>query len=69
MKRYIHAASDSDSVLDDKIDDIEADFDYIIDGLEKLTRMGFEKDAVRIADELSEALSPIEMSISDMILN
>ncbi len=69
MKRYIRAASNSDSVLDEKLDNVKADFDYIIDGLEKLSRMGYEKDAVRIADELSASLSPIEASISDTILN
>lgn len=69
MKRYIRATSDSDSLLDDKIDDIKADFNYIIDGLDKLSRMGLEKNTISIADELYEVLSPIEISISDIILN
>lgn len=69
MKRYIRATSDSDSLLDDKIDDIKADFNYIIDGLDKLSRMGLDKNAISIADELYEVLSPIEISISDIILN
>lgn len=68
MKRLIYAAASSDSPLDDSLDDVQADFDYIIDGLEKLGRMGYEKDALRIANELSEALISIEDSISTAIL-
>lgn len=70
MKRYIRAASsDSDSVLDEKLDDIKADFDYAMDGLDKLNRIGLEKDALRIADELHDALLSAEESISDVIIN
>ena len=70
MKRYIRAASsDSDSVLDEKLDDIKADFDYAMDGLDKLSRIGLEKDALRIADELHDALLSAEKSISDVIIN
>lgn len=70
MKRYIRAASsDSDSVLDEKLDDIKADFDYAMDGLDKLSRIGLEKDALRIADELHDALLSAEESISDVIIN
>lgn len=70
MKRYIRAASsDSDSVLDEKLDDIKADFDYAMDGLDKLSRIGLEKDALRIAGELHDALLSAEESISDVIIN
>ena len=70
MKRYIRAtSSDSDSVLDEKLDDIKADFDYAMDGLDKLSRIGLEKDALRIADELHDALLSAEESISDVIIN
>lgn len=70
MKRYIRAtSSDSDSVLDEKLDDIKADFDYAMDGLDKLSRIGLEKDALRIADELHDALLSTEESISDVIIN
>ena len=69
MKRYVRAASNSDSLLDDKIDDVKADFDYIIDGLDKLSRMGLEKDAITLVDQLSDTLLSIEESISDKILN
>ena len=70
MKRYIRAASsDSDSVLDEKLDDIKADFDYAMDGLDKLSRIGLETDALRIADELHDALLSAEKSISDVIIN
>lgn len=71
MKRYICAASDSDSdsVLDDKMNSIKADFDYAMDGLEKLNRMGFEKAALAIAEELHNSLLSIVESISDEIIN
>ena len=70
MKRYLRAvSSDSDSVLDEKLDDIKADFDYAMDGLDKLSRIGLEKDALRIADELHDALLSAEKSISDVIIN
>lgn len=69
MKRYVRAASNSDSVLDDKISDIKADFEYVIDGLDKLSRMGLEKAALEIAEELSEYLVSLENEIADTILN
>lgn len=68
MKRLIYGAASSDSPLEDSLDDAKADFEYIVDGLEKLSRMGYEKDALRIAEELSNAMIPIEESISDAIL-
>lgn len=69
MKRYIRATSDSDSLLDDKIDDIKADFDYIIDGLDKLSRMGLEKIALEIVEELDDYLVSLESKIAETILN
>lgn len=69
MKRYIRATSDSDSLLNDKIDDIKADFDYIIDGLDKLSRMGLEKIALEIVEELDDYLVSLESKIAETILN
>lgn len=69
MKRYIRAASDSDSVLEEKMDGIKADFDYAMDGLDKLSRMGLEKAALAIAEELHNSLLSIVESISDEIIN
>lgn len=69
MKRYVYAASDSDSVLEEKMDGIKADFDYAMDGLDKLSRMGLEKSALAIAEELHNSLLSIVESISDEIIN
>lgn len=69
LKKYIRAASDTDSVLDEKMDGIKADFDYAMDGLEKLNRMGLEKAALTIAEELHNALLTAVESISDEIIN
>lgn len=69
MKRYIRAASDTDSVLEEKMDSIKADFDYAMDGLDKLSRMGLEKAALAIAEELHNSLLSIVESISDEIIN
>lgn len=69
MKVYIRAASESDSVLEEKLDDIEADFDYAMDGLDKLSRMGLEKMAITIADELQNTLLSVVESISNAIVN
>ena len=68
-KRYVCATSDSDFVLEEKMDNIKADFDYAMDGLDKLSRMGLEKSALVIADELHNALPSIFESISDEITN
>lgn len=69
MKRYIRVASDTDSVLEEKMDSIKADFDYAMDGLDKLSRMGLEKAALAIAEELHNSLLSIVESISDEIIN
>lgn len=67
MKRYIYAASEDDSVLDDTLSEMKSDFDYILDGLEKLGRMGYEKEALSIAMDLNDMLSEIDESIANTI--
>lgn len=71
MKRYVKSASDTDSPLDDNIADLKADFDYIIDGLEKLGRMGADKSkgALSISLELSDMLSAINNKISNLMID
>lgn len=70
MKRYIRAASDSESPLKTNMDELEADFDYIMDGLEKLSRMGAdkEKEALSVSLELSGMLTDINNQISNLII-
>lgn len=71
MKRYVKSASGTDSPLDDNIGDLKADFDYIIDGLEKLGRMGSDrsKEALSISLELSGMLSDITSEISNLMID
>lgn len=70
MKKLIFAASESDSALKDNISDLEADFDYIIDGLDKLSRMSSakEKEALSVSLELSEMLVNINNKISNLMI-
>lgn len=68
MKRLIVAASNPDSVLDEKIDNVKADFDYIVDGLEKLSRMGLEKDALDIVDSLQDTLIEVTSQVSSNLI-
>ena len=70
LKKLIFAASEPDSALKDNISDLEADFDYIIDGLDKLSRMGSakEKDALSVSLELSEMLTDINNKISNLMI-
>ena len=71
MKRYLRAASDQESPLDDNIGDLKADFDYIIEGLEKLGRMGSDKskEALSVSLELSGMLSDITSEISNLMID
>lgn len=70
MKRYIKAAAESDSALETNIGELKADFDYIVDGLEKLSRMSTdkEKEALSVSLELSGMLSDINNKISNLII-
>lgn len=67
MKRYIRSASDSDSALDETLSELKSDFDYILDGLEKLSRIGAEKEALAIAIDLSDLLTGIDERIANTI--
>ena len=67
MKRYIRSASDSDSALDETLSELKSDFDYILDGLEKLSRIGSEKEALTIAIDLSDLLTGIDGRIANTI--
>lgn len=70
MKRMILAATEGNEALDNAIKDLEADFDYIIEGLEKLSRTSTDKgkEALSIALELSQNLVNINNSISNAII-
>jgi hypothetical protein len=69
MKRYVKAASEKDEALDAAIDDLKSDFDYIVDGLDKLSRDGVGKEALTIALNLSAELSNIISQIANLMDN
>lgn len=69
MKRYVKAASEKDEALDAAIDDLKSDFDYIVDGLDKLSRDGIGKEALTIALNLSAELSNITSQIANLMNN
>lgn len=69
MKRYVKVASEKDEALDAAIDDLKSDFDYIVDGLDKLSRDGIGKEALTIALNLSAELSNITSQIANLMDN
>lgn len=70
-KMSVNAASSTDTPLDDNITDLKADFDYVLDGLEKLGRMGSDKSkgALSISLELSDMLNDINNEISNLMID
>lgn len=62
-------AAESDSAFDDIIDNIKADFEYIIDGLETLNRRGADsvKQAMSIATSISADLEQHIAAVADSI--
>lgn len=58
MKRRIYSADNKEgkTTLEDLLDKIDEDFDFVIAGIEKLDRDGSGTDAISIASNLSESL-------------
>lgn len=69
LYKYIKAAEDP-SALDDCISNLKDDFDYIMDGLDKLNRTGGDsaKSALSIALSLSDAIANHIEQVSSQIL-
>lgn len=67
MKKYVKAASDSDSPFGEMLSNLEADFEYIVDGFEKLQRMGLEKEAIRIGSTIEAAFKSVDSDISELM--
>ena len=65
MKRRIYSAENNDNIFDDALSDLKEDFDYVVSGLEKLSRSGANasQDALAIIENISNDLSA---SISDI---
>ena len=70
MKKQIIAAKENeDTRLEDMLDVLEDDFDYILSGLDKLNREGREsrEEGISIAQQLHESLDAITVQIADII--
>lgn len=70
MKYYISAADES-SALDECLDTLKDDFDYVMDGLDKLSRTGGDsaKAALSIALSLSDTIENHIEQVSNEIVN
>lgn len=72
MKKFlksITAAEDVDSALEDAIDELKANFDYAIDGFDKLARNGKEgqNKANQILLQLAEAVENANKQVASAI--
>ena len=71
MKRRIFSASDSENDrLDEFLDVLKSDFDYIVEGLDKLGRNGVNSgnDALAIAERLQSSLQDIINEIAQKVI-
>lgn len=71
LKRITAASEDKMSeALDNQIDSLKDDFDYAIDGLSKLSRMGFNasNDAMAIAENFHNALQTVINDIANKVV-
>lgn len=71
-KRKITAAEEEkartlEEIVDEKCDNIEDDFDYIISGIDRLCREDRCQDAIQVLDTVAEALDNAIASIGDLI--
>lgn len=69
--RYITTAESTEAseLVQDKLKSIKDDFDYIVDGVDKLSRQGQEtKDTLAILDKLESSLSEITAEIAKYIV-
>lgn len=71
MKRRIFSASDSENDrLDEFLDVLKSDFDYILEGLDKLGRNGVNSgnDALAIAERLQSNLQDTINEIAQKVI-
>ena len=71
MKRRIFSASDSkNDRLDEFLDVLKSDFDYILEGLDKLGRSGVNSgnDALAIAERLQSNLQDTINEIAQKVI-
>lgn len=72
-KRYriVKAAEEVDDsqIIDNKLKDVKYDFDYIVDGVDKLSRQGQRtSDMLDILNKLESSLSEITTEIAKYIV-
>ena len=69
MKIRIVGATDIDDRLKDMIDNLKADFDYIVDGLDKLSRSGNSamNGSISIGQSLQDDLDRCINEIADKV--
>lgn len=68
VRRRVYAAEQgADTQLEDKIKDVEDDFDFLISGLEALNRYGDRRSAIEIVDRLSQAIMSLESELGDKL--
>lgn len=65
MKRYIKNAEENskESILNDQLNQLKDDFNFLIDGIEKIGADGDFESATQLASGISES---INSSINDM---
>lgn len=70
--KYITTAAESteaSELVQDKLKSIKDDFDYIVDGIDKLSRQGQRSsDTLKILDRLESSLSEITAEIAKYIV-
>lgn len=69
MKRRIVASTATDDAFKDLIDNLKADFDYIVDGLDKLSRSGNSamNESISIGQSLQNDLDRCINEIADKV--
>lgn len=69
MKRRIVASTATDDAFKDLIDNLKADFDYIVEGLDKLSRSGNSaiSESISIGQSLQSSLDEFIVQIADKV--
>ncbi len=70
MKRLSRiSAAEEDSKLQDTMNDLKEDFDYVLSGLDKLDRSGAEaqNNGLIIAEKLRDTLQDVIANIADSV--
>lgn len=66
MKRYIKAKTELSEQLSDLLDALDDDYGYVIQGIERLGRLGNNQGAMQAATELSQSLNNIIAELANL---